>query len=100
MACRRALHVRVQCPEPASRLASQVHTVLQEAGLLSGLVGALARQRDMRAFTAAARALFPVPNQPRVPDTTVPWPAPRREGMHLGPAIPVPLSVTFTISPG
>ncbi len=58
----------------------QVHSVLQDAGLLRGLVGALVRQRDTRAFTAAARALFPVPNQPQVPDTTVPWPAPRNEG--------------------
>ena len=54
--------------------------MLQDAGLLRGLAGALARQRDARAFTAAARALFPVPNQPRVPDTTVPWPEPCREG--------------------
>ena len=58
----------------------QVHSVLQEAGLSDGLAGALARQRDSRAFTAAARALFPVPSRPRVPDTTVPWPAPRSEG--------------------
>ena len=60
----------------------QVHSVLQDAGLLRGLVGALVRQRDTRAFTAAARALFPVRNQPPVPDTTVPWPAPRHEGAH------------------
>ncbi len=59
--------------------------MLQDAGLLRGLVGALVRQRDSRAFTAAARALFPVRNQPPVPDTTVPWPAPRSEGAHPRP---------------
>ena len=58
--------------------------MLQEAGLSSGLAGALARQEDSRAFTAAARALFPVRARPRVPDTTVPWPAPPSEGpRHL-----------------
>ena len=58
--------------------------MLQEAGLSGGLAGALARQEDSRAFTAAARALFPVRARPRVPDTTVPWPAPPSEGpRHL-----------------